>query len=66
MSTSAVLFESLEMNMQPTVTHGKFKDYAQTLPTQLQNNFEEVQKINFSSPKIVKNHPLKLPKFSKF
>ena len=33
-----------------------------TLPKLLQNNFEKVQKMTFSTPKMVKNDPSKLPK----
>ena len=35
----------------------KVKNNALTLPKQLQNNFEKVQKMTFSTPKMVKNHP---------
>ena len=40
----------------------KVKNNAQTLPEQLQNNFEKVQKTTFSTPKMVKNDPSKVPK----
>ena len=40
----------------------KVKNNAQTLPEQLQNNFEKVQKTTFSTPKMVKNGPSKVPK----
>ena len=35
------------------------KNNAQTLPKQLQNNFEKVEKSTFLTPKIVKNDHLK-------
>ena len=35
----------------------KTKNNAQTLPKQLQNNFEKVQKTTFLTPKMVKNDP---------
>ena len=34
------------------------KNKAQTLPKQVQNNFEKVQKSTFLTPKMVKNDPL--------
>ena len=43
----------------------KYKNNAQTLLKQLQNNFEEVQKSTFLTPKIVKNDPIKSEKMSK-
>ena len=44
----------------------KYKNKAQTLPKQVQNNFEKVQKTTFLTPKMVKNDPSKLPKWAKF
>ena len=44
----------------------KVKNNAQTLPKQLQNNFEKVQKATFLNPKMVKNDPSKLPKWAIF
>ena len=38
------------------------KNNAQTLPKQLQNNFEKVQKSTFLTPKMVKNDPSNRPK----
>ena len=35
----------------------KVENNALTLPKQLQNNFEKVQKMTFSTPKMVKNDP---------
>ena len=35
---------------------------AQTLPKQVQNNFEKVQKSTFLTPKMVKNYPSNWPK----
>ena len=40
----------------------KFKNNAQTIPKQLQNNFEKGQKTTFLTPKMVKNDPSKPPK----
>ena len=40
----------------------KVENNAQTLPKQLQNNFEKVQKTTFSTPEFVKNDPSKPPK----
>ena len=40
----------------------KVENNPQTLPKQLQNSFEKVQKTTFSTPKIVKNDPSKSPK----
>ena len=42
----------------------KVENNAQTLPEQLQNNFEKVQKTTFLTPKMVKNDPSKLPKWA--
>ena len=44
----------------------KVENNAQTLPKQLQNNFEKVQKTTFSTPKMVKNDPSKRSKWAKF
>ena len=44
----------------------KVKNNAQTLPKQLKNNFEKVKKMTFSTSKMVKNDPSKLPKWAKF
>ena len=44
----------------------KVENNAQTHPKQLQSNFEKVQKMTFSTPKMVKNDPSKLPKWAKF
>ena len=44
----------------------KVENNAQTLPKQLQNNFEKVEKTTFSTPKMVKNDPSKPPKWAKF
>ena len=44
----------------------KVENNALTLPNQLQNNFEKVEKTTFSTPKMVKNDPSKLPKWAKF
>ena len=44
----------------------KVENNALTLPKQLQNNFEKVQKMTFSNPKMVKNDPSKLPNWAKF
>ena len=38
------------------------KNKAQTLPKQVQNNFEKVQKSTFLITKIAKNDPSKRPK----
>ena len=40
----------------------KCENNAQTLPKQLQNNFEKVQKSTFLTPKMVKNDPSNRPK----
>ena len=40
----------------------KYENNAQTLPKQLQNNFEKVQKSTFLTPKMVKNEPSNRPK----
>ena len=50
---------------QITTKSGPFKveNNAQTLPKQLQNNFEKVQKMTFSAPKMDKNDPSKPPYF---
>ena len=40
----------------------KYENNAQTLPKQLQNNFEKVQKSTFLTPKMVKNDPSNRPK----
>ena len=40
----------------------KYKNKAQTLPKQVQNNFEKVQKSTFLTPKMVKNYPSNRPK----
>ena len=40
----------------------KVENNAQTLPKQLQNNFEKVHKMTFLTPKMVKNDPSTLPK----
>ena len=40
----------------------KTKNNAQTLPKQVQNNFEKVQKTTFLTPKMVKNDPSNRPK----
>ena len=44
----------------------KVENNAQTLPKQLQTNFEKVQKMTFSTPKVVKNDPSNLPKWANF
>ena len=44
----------------------KYKNKAQTLPKQVQNNFEKVQKSTFLTPKMVKNYPSKQSKWVKF
>ena len=44
----------------------KVKNNAQTLPKQLQNNFEKVQKTTFLTPKIVKIWMSTSPKVSIF
>ena len=44
----------------------KAENNAQTLPKQLQKNFEKVKKTIFSIPKMVKNDPSKPPKLVKF
>ena len=44
----------------------KVKNNAQTLPKQLQNNFEKVQKMTFSTPKMAKNDPSKRSKWAFF
>ena len=44
----------------------KVENNPQTLPKQLQNSFEKVQKTTFSTPKMVKNDPSKLSKWAKF
>ena len=46
----------------PKSGHFKVENNAQTLPKQLLNNFEKVQKTTFLTPKMVKNDPSKLPK----
>ena len=38
------------------------KNKAQTLPKQVQNNFEKVEKSTFLTPKMVKNDPSNRPK----
>ena len=52
---------------QITTKSGPFKveNNAQTLPKQLQNNCEKVQKMTFFSPKMVKYWPLKTAKLGK-
>ena len=40
----------------------KYENNAQTLPEQLQSNFEKVQKLTFFTPKMVKNDPSNRPK----
>ena len=40
----------------------KYKNKAQTLPKQVQNNFEKVQKSTFLTLKMVKNDPSNQPK----
>ena len=40
----------------------KAENNAQTLPKQLQNNFEKAQKMTFSTPKMVKKDPSNPPK----
>ena len=47
-----------------TLKSGPFKteNKAQTLPKQVQNNFEKVQKSTFLTPKMVKNDPSNRPK----
>ena len=40
----------------------KYENNVQTLPKQLQNNFEKVQKSTFLTPKMVENDPLNRPK----
>ena len=40
----------------------KYKNNAQTLPKQVQNNFEKVQKSTFLTSKLVKNDPSNQPK----
>ena len=42
----------------------KVKNNAQTLPKQLQNNFEKVRKMTFLTQKMAKNDPSKLPKWA--
>ena len=45
----------------------KTENNAQTLPKQLlQSNFEKVQKMTFSTPKIAKNEPPNCQKWFKF
>ena len=44
----------------------KAKNNIQTLPKQLQNNFEKVQKSTFLTSKMVKNDPSNWPKGAKF
>ena len=39
---------------------------ALTLPKQLWNNFEKVQKMTFSTPKMVKNDPSNLSNWENF
>ena len=46
----------------PKSGHFKVENNAQTLPKQLQNNFEKVQKMTFSTPKMAKNDPSIWPK----
>ena len=40
----------------------KVENNAQRLPKQLKNNFEKVKRMTFSTLKMVKNDPSKLPK----
>ena len=42
------------------------KNKAETLPKQVQNNFEKVEKSTFLTPKIVKNDHSKRSKWAKF
>ena len=44
----------------------KSKSYGLTLPKQLQNNFEKVQKMTFSTPKMAKSGMSIWPKVSIF
>ena len=44
----------------------KVENNAQTLPKQLQNNFEKVQKMTFWTPKMVKNDPSEQSKMNIF
>ena len=52
---------------QITTKSGPFKveNNAQTLPKQLQNNFEKIQKMTFSTTKMVKNDTSNQPKWPK-
>ena len=56
------------LRAENTPKSGPFKaqNNALTLPKQLQNNFEKVQKTTFSTPKIVKNDPSKRSKWAYF
>ena len=51
-----------------TQKSGPFKteNNVQTLPKQLQTNFEKVEKITFSTAKIAKTGPSKWTKWAKF
>ena len=51
------IFGPLELKIHPKVC--LFKNNTQTLPKQLQNNFEKGQKITFS-PNLAKNDPSKV------
>ena len=56
------------LRAENTPKSGPFKveNNALTLPKQLQNNFEKVQKTTFSTPKMVKNDPSKRSKWAYF
>ena len=54
----------VDLGAKNTPKSGPFKTtkIAQTLPKQLENNFEIVQNATFSTAKMVKNDPLKSQK----
>ena len=50
-----VIYQPFELKIYPILGLSWSKNNAQTLPKQLQNNFEKVQKSTFFTPKMVKN-----------
>ena len=60
--TENQIYEPLELRKKTKSCPFKIENSALTLPKQLQNNFEKVQKTTFSTPKMVKNDPSKWSK----
>ena len=57
-----VIYRPLKLQNTPKSRPFGAENKAQTLPTQVQNNYEKVQKSTFLTPKMVKNDPSNRPK----